>query len=314
MALVSLDEIVRNHPDRICPPISRECSPRYWQAVERGEALAADTDVTIVGLVRDSMPFVDFNLQRIKMLGERFASYRVFIYENDSNDDTPDALRAWAKADHRVRVETVRHERPKLSHEKSKRRTHALAEYRDRCREWARAHAPPSGIAHRVIVLDFDAWGGWSNDGVMAGFDALERTPDAAGMASVSLLETEAPALPSGRTWIHYDAWAFRLGHWTEHACEWFSHWFPPAGADVVPCRSAFGGLAIYRPEAFFAGTYTGHDCEHVDFHRSVSEATGLRMYLNPAQRIVMAWVLDRKGDSDAGDGNNRVPAIPDHA
>ena len=314
MAEVSLDQILRNHPDRLAPATSRECAPRYWQAVKRGEMLAAETDVTIVGLARDSMPFVDFNLQRVRSLGERFRSYRVYVYENDSVDETPEALRAWAENDARVTVETTRHERPKLSHEKSKRRTHALAEYRDHCRQWARDHAPPAGIPHRVIVLDFDSWGGWSDDGVMAGFDALERTPDAAGMASVSMLEQAIPALSTGKLWIHYDAWAFRQGHWTEHAAEWFPYWMPPVGSDPVPCRSAFGGMCIYRPEAYFSGTYTGHDCEHVDFHRSVAEATGLRMYLNPAQRIVMAWVPTERETNNGGDGGNRVPPVSDHA
>lgn len=253
-------------------------------------------DVTIVGLCRNSMPQIRWNADRIERLGQWFKSWRAFVYENDSDDGTAEFLQQWSAANPVVFTHTERHDRPQLSHEKSTRRTDALAEYRNACRDWAAKHRPDDKN-HCVIVVDLDTWAGWSDDGVMSGLWWLNELPDAAGLASVSTIEIHMPQHPAGKLRIHYDAWAFRLNHWSEHDMNWFPHWFPPVGSNPVPCHSAFGGLAIYRPDAYYAGMYAGGDCEHVAFHRSIKHATGLGMYLNPGQRMVMNWLLDEKAD-----------------
>lgn len=304
MPSMLVEEIEQHHPDKLMPPISPECAPRYWEGVERGELLAKRCDVTVVGLVRNSMPWLQLSCDRLARLGERFGSWRAFIYENDSEDGTDEFLRAWSSAEPRVTVRTERHGRPQLNTEKSRRRTDALAEYRQRCVDWARQHAPKETM-HRVIVIDFDTWGGWSETGVLNGLWQLEANAQAAGMATVSTIEMAVPALPHGKLMIHYDSWAFRLNHWTEHSMHWFPHWFPPVGSDPVPCRSAFGGMVIYRPEALFAGTYSGGDCEHVHLHRTIAERTGYTMYLNPSQRMCMTWIPREAGDETRQHGDD---------
>lgn len=293
---MTMHEIEMHHPDREMPPVSRECAPLYWQAVESGERIAEQCDVTFVGLCRNSMPQIQLNTQRLGRLGERFKCWQAFIYENDSEDGTAEYLRAWAADCEQASVETVKHDRPQLSAEKSKRRTDALAEYRSRCQEWAREHAPQDGN-HRIIVIDFDTWGGWSDEGVLTGLHWLEELPGAAGMASLSTIEMAIQGHPLGKLRIHYDAWAFRFNHWAEHDMSWFPHWYPPVGSTPIAVNSAFGGLAIYRPEAFFAGTYSGGDCEHVAFHRTIHEATTMRMWFNPSQRMVMNWIASEPSD-----------------
>lgn len=300
---INLDELARRHPDESMPPTSRECAPRYWAAVELGGEIAARTDVTILGLCRNSMPWIALNTRRIEALGARFRSWRAFVYENDSEDGTDKCLRAWEQHCPNVSVSCVKHERPQLSAEKSARRTNALAEYRQHCLEWARSFYK-EGEGQRVIVIDLDAWGGWSDSGVLNGLYWLDTKEDAAGMASVSTVEMPHKDSPGGLLRIHYDAWAFRLNHWTEHDMRWFPVWWPPVGSEPIPCRSAFGGLCIYKAEAFFSGAYSGGDCEHVSFHQAIREATGMGMYLNPSQRIVMNWVMDgREYDNHLGAG-----------
>lgn len=304
MPSMPIEEIEEHHPDRLMPPISPECAPQYWEAVERGTEIARDTDVTFVGLVRNSMPWLQLSADRLAALGGRFRNWRAFIYENDSDDGTDEFLRAWSTTEPRVTVQTERHDRPQLSTEKSKRRTDALAEYRQRCLDWARDHAP--GGNHRVIVIDFDTWGGWSETGVMTGLWHLQQKATAAGMASVSTIELKVQAGSQMRSlMIHYDAWAFRLNHWTEHQMPWFPHWFPPVGSDPVRCRSAFGGMVVYRPEALFSGTYSGGDCEHVHLHRTIAERTGARMFLNPSQRMCMTWIPREAGDETRQHGDD---------
>lgn len=285
------NEIEANHPDKVMPAVSTECAPQFWEMVARGQQVARTLDVTVLGLVRNSMPWIQFNAQRLAHLGESFGTWRAFIYENDSEDGTDDFLRQWATDDSRVVVQCEKHGRPQLNAEKTRRRTDALAEYRQRCLDWAKEHAPADLTRHRVVVIDFDTWGGWSDVGVMNGLAQLEAMPLVAGLASVSSVEIPLPELPAGKLKIHYDSWAFRLNHWHEHEMSWFPHWFPPVGSGPVPCNSAFGGMAIYRPEHFFKATYRGGDCEHVTAHRSIYDATGACMGLNPSQRMVMNWI-----------------------
>lgn len=297
------DEIAAHHPDRLLPAVSAECAPRYWHVAARGREIAGGLDVTFLGLVRNSMPWIQFNAQRLAKLGQHFATWRAFIYENDSEDGTDAFLRQWSQDDQRVTVLCEKHDRPQLSAEKSRRRTDALAEYRQRCLQWAKERAPASIERHRVIVIDFDAWGGWSDSGVLNGIGHLDCLPMVAGLASLSTVELPLPDLPAGKLQIHYDSWAFRLNHWEEHDMGWFPHWYPPVGSDPIPCNSAFGGMAIYRPEHLFQATYSGGDCEHVLAHRSIFDATGGRMALNPSQRLCMNWIP--AGVTDGGQHDN---------
>jgi hypothetical protein len=72
---------------------------------------------------------------------------------------------------------------------------------------------------------------------------------------------------------------------------------------------SAFGGLAIYDTYAFLKGTYDGADCEHVPFHKTITERTGLRVYLDPAMRTVMHWMPTE--NDDAGNREHGVQDVP---
>ena len=54
-------------------------------------------------------------------------------------------------------------------------------------------------------------------------------------------------------------------------------------GAPLVPVDSCFGGLAVYRMEAFASGSYAGGDCEHVTFHASLRRAGFGRIFLDPS-------------------------------
>jgi hypothetical protein len=303
---VTYQDVVKRSPDLLLPATSRECAPAYWEAVLDGEEIARDTDVTILGLARNTMPWLTINTARIEYLGNQFRSWRAFVYENDSTDGTQRELQAWSERCPQVEHQCSTHNRPQLSTEKSKRRTDALAEYRQACLEWARSHRPAGDRRHRIIVIDLDTWGGWSAHGVMSGLAWMNRLADAAGLASVSTIEYPSDLDPSGKITIHYDAWAFRLNHWTEqHDMGWFHGWFPPVGSEPVRCCSAFGGMAIYQPEAFFAGTYSGGDCEHVNFHRSIYDKTGMSMYLNPGQRLVMNWIPQGAATDGRQHGNH---------
>ena len=51
-----------------------------------------------------------------------------------------------------------------------------------------------------------------------------------------------------------------------------------------MPVHSCFGGIGLYRMEAWLAARYSGDDCEHVTLHRRMREAGYGRQFLNPSQ------------------------------
>jgi hypothetical protein len=116
-------------------------------------------------------------------------------------------------------------------------------------------------------------------------------------MASVSLFQYD---FGNGPQWAHYDLWALRgVG---QRDCYWDQYrggrggfgytWMPPVGSPPALVSSAFGGMAIYRTDAYLAGTYDGTtDCEHVPFHQSIARATGQLLYVCPSMRTIVSWM-----------------------
>ena len=156
-----------------------------------------------------------------------------------------------------------------------------------------------------MVVIDWDAWGGWSHSGVMHGIGALHATPDAYGMASVSLLQhpvsvADENGARMSAAFLTYDAWAMRgvgqhNNYWDDYTAGvggWKHQWIPPVGSQTVVVASAFGGMAIYDTFAYLRGRYDGEtDCEHVPFHRSIAERTGQKLFLDPSMRMIMRWI-----------------------
>jgi hypothetical protein len=273
---ITVEEIAAHRPDVLLPP-DPEFADDYARLVEEGRRIAARKTVALVAICRNAMPWLPQTLALVEETGSMFADWVGFIYENDSTDGTKDVLRSWYDGGRRF-VKIQDNGRPHLSHTIAPERTHALAEYRNACREWA-----VSSNTDFVIVFDTDAWGGWSVDGVATSvahvYNGLWY-----GLASYSWGEHNGHA-------IHYDAFAARLNHWTRRDQAWFHHWHPPVGSPPLEMRSAFGQLAVYDGRVCSIGRYSGEDCEHVMFHKSIAEQWPVRRFgLNPSSRCVSFW------------------------
>ena len=113
---------------------------------------------------------------------------------------------------------------------------------------------------------------------------------NAGGMGSYSLLL-------NANNFAHYDSFAVRLNDWKpseelDHNNIWFRNWHPIVGSEPVRFNSCFGGLAVYKTEAFLCGRYNGElGSEHVEFHQSIQE-NGWGMYLNPSSRFFSVFDL----------------------
>ena len=273
MTTITLDDIAAHHPDVLLPP-DEEFADEYAHAVRVGRELAAERSVAFVAICRNAMPWLPRTLALVEETGSMFASWRAFVFENDSADDTKDVLSAWADGNQR-RVSLNTNHRPHLNHTISQERTVALAEYRTQCQWFVRN----TDAVDYVVVFDTDPWGGWSVDGVATSVAHIQAVKSASCMASYSWAEANIP--------IHYDAFAARWNHWRRRDQQWFHLWHPPVGSLPLRFNSAFGQLALYKRDAYLAMRYSGEDCEHVCAHRTMPG----RLYLNPSSRCVSFWV-----------------------
>lgn len=266
----------------------------FAQRMEEGRIRLANSRVAFVGLARNCGVRLAQNLGALESLCGGIGSWQLHIESNDCEDQTLDVLADFSR---RHRQATFHYQMLGRGHypaEFAGRRTIALAEYRDACQRWVRACASE---ADYVVVIDWDMAGGWSHHGLLNGIGWLVELPGAYGMASVSLFEHD---FGDGPKWLHYDLWALRgvgqVGCYFDTyqaGCGGYGYtWMPPVGSPPALVSSAFGGMAVYRTDAYLKGTYDGtQDCEHVPFHRSISRATGQHLYICPAMRTVMSWM-----------------------
>ena len=302
-------------PDWMLHPVS-EFGEAYREEMRRGEEILRRSRIAVTGLARDCEAALRENLNRSAGFFDSAKDWRLHIRENDSLDGTKGVLLDFCgREPERASCHCEDNGRNRLANAFAGPRTVALAEYRQACARWVAEQD-----ADFVVVIDWDAWGGWSMGGVLTGFARLESQGDAFGMASVSLLECPSPAMDTaagrikaGTQWVHYDCWALRLNCYKDDysvgAGGWKHGWLPFVGSPAVPVCSAFGGLCIYRAEDFLQGTYDGSDCEHVTFHASIAEKTGKGLYLNPSQRTVMQWLPENWSDGqEAGGQHSPVP------
>jgi hypothetical protein len=287
-----------NIPDHLIYPLE-PFAELYQKRYTEGMARLANSKVAFVGLARNCAVRLAENLGRLEHLVRSCKSWALHIEENDSTDQTLEVLQAFAKAYKQATFTSQTLGREHYGAEFAGRRTIALAEYRDACQRWVRDCAAD---ADYVIVIDWDQWGGWSHAGVLNGIGWLVQLQGAYGMASVSLMEHQVIAADAAgnatatAAWLGYDAWAFRLNTYVDAYSRgmggWFHQWLPFVGSEPIKVCSAFGGLCIYRTEAYLQGTYDGvFDCEHTEFHRSIAAKTGKVLYYNPSQRTIMRWM-----------------------
>lgn len=299
---VRIVNLTRDNDPDVALPVDNEFAGVYADATCAGALVATKAKVAFVGLARNIAGTLPVSIQRIQETAQHFADWKAFVVENDSTDGTKDILQRWAMDDPlHVIVQTIDNGRPHL-HGFELARTEAMADYRNRCRELVQKHYPE---ADYVIVVDLDAWGGWSVHGVMNGMGWHSKMPKAGCMASTSLFKHQATLIDGRPPWAHYDNWAYRWLGWTSRIGPWFTFWLPPPGAPPIEVNSAFGGLAIYKTQPYLEAEYSGEDCEHVPFHRRMKEK-GWSIHLNPAQRCVMAWLIEADEEPCNGGRDHR--------
>jgi len=272
------DFLGRTFPERAFPPVAGT-SAAFAAACRRGYGVMSRSRVAITGLARNVADVLPLTIGRVEDLGSLFADYRVFIYENDSTDDTRQLLGRWACANRRVDVTSEDLSDPVHPTSRCLARAERMACYRRSCQERVLARC---GHFDFTILIDLDILGGFSLDGIASSFG--QPGWDFVG-ANGLVFRRHALAFNHVR---QYDTWALR-----------FDADLAPLptssaggivfgrGEPLVPVTSCFGGVGIYRMEAFRAGRYATDDVEHATFHRELIVRGFPRLRLNPSQIVV---------------------------
>ena len=266
-------------PEHWYPP-RPETWERESQLTDAGLASMRNQRVVFCGLARNVERALPRVIQNLERCGSLFRSYRVVVFENDSEDRTGDLLETWADRNSRVQLLRESFAWPKWEQDESPARMAAMAKARNRLLD---AVADLEGLDY-VIVTDLDLPKGFSTDGLATTFARSEW--DAVGSNSLWVPPTGQPP----RRPLYFDTWALDLG--TEAPTlggPAHPHGFE-RGGPLVPVRSSFGGLAVYRFEAYVCGArYAGPRCEHIAFHEGLQERGYGRHFLNPSQVVLYA-------------------------
>jgi len=257
-----------------------------------------ESKAAVLFLLHDNRDRLDRNFAIIDSRMQRtFGEVLYCVYENDSTDGTAEWIRDLSARRNDVRLLSEQGYRPAMAEGRDSRwRYERMAACRNQCLGLARQYAPHVDYA---LVLDID----------FAGFDQVFL---AAAIREIDLLHPGWQALcgsglsqrdlgvygPSMRVVPTrgslpvrlYDIAAMEIDAPQQDVFA-AAAMARPAFDRPVQVRSAFGGIAVYKPAVLYSLNYEGWDCEHICLHRRMQEVF-MSYKLSPlmAARELMRW------------------------
>ena len=197
--------------------------------------------------------------------------YAIFVYENDSTDNTVPNMHKAKRLHPKFRFRSEALSDPANRSVRCLQRTTRMAAYREEVQKFVRNNFADWDY---VVLYDFDLGDKFSKLGLTTTFGHKFKWD---AMLGNSIFHK--------RGWAYYDVWALR---WQNSYKPLWSRdvnpirWWP--GDDPFEVYSAFGGLGVYEMRAFLNGRYNGTDCEHVPFHKHMRDNGFGKIFLNPNQ------------------------------
>jgi hypothetical protein len=247
-------------------------------------AAIADGRILVVGTVRNVEDTIEEEILNLRRSVSQFKSHSFFIVESDSEDNT---LRVLEK----IKNSTPEFQFTSLGKlgELLPNRIDRIAKARNEYVEFVKLN---SDNFDYVLVADLD--------GV--------NTEISSEKIASCFIRSDWGGCTANQIGPYYDIYALRAKDWSDSDC-WqdarnlinqkvhpAKAWRLairdrqiqiPEGSPWIEVDSAFGGLAIYRIQAFVLGTYASmtsresNVSEHVAFHLGMREA-GWKIYINP--------------------------------
>lgn len=265
-------------------PVDADFVSDYNSRCDMGKELASKSIIAVFTIVRNLGNKWKNNSEKVLQLAKKFKDHKIFIYENDSKDDTNNRIADWSKLKNNVVYVSEKLGERYMPLSKSHIRTNNLARCRNKCKNLSVEHAYDFDYA-LVIDLDFIDL---SENGLFHGLSYFNNS----GIDAVcgnSFFEKE---FDNQRKLItNYDSWAYRHTWWSDKqdTMMWFQFWLPPIGSPPFLVNSGFGGSCWYKSKYFLSGEYSGGDCEHVNFHKDIKKKhPEFHLYLNPSQIMLV--------------------------
>lgn len=257
--------------------VDNEFKKEYVERVIQGRNRITESTALICGLARDVEKTLPYNIARIRRLGNMFKHFWVYIFENDSVDNTKQILSNWSTEDPNVIIYCNNYDKIRHEQDMSRNRMTDMAFYRNHCLSLIK-----SASFDYNIIVDMDIEGGFSYEGVCnsIGYDNWDFMGANGIQYRIRNEKYER---------LHFDSFAFRqIGSdgphdGTEVNRMWFDKGQPP-----ILVESCFGGLGIYKRYAITTDlTYSDEDCEHVTIHNRMRQNGFDKIYMNPSQIVV---------------------------
>lgn len=256
----------------------------YKDTINGGKNIAKNSSILFCGIARNVEKTIKNNIDRIKYLGKYFREYDIFIYENDSSDNT---LNKMNQSGVNYISETLKNSdyREKLLNGQDHNqynRCQILADCRNKYLRYAQKKA-----VDYICILDWDIYG-WSYKGFFDSICRLQGT-NIASVSSYGVLShyTNTFNIEDVNYFLMYDSYAFRPLGFSGPLYPWIQVTFNSLKFNnPTLVRSNFGGLAIYKyhsiiDEKYEAKLRDGYvDCDHVVINDKIS-SKGLSHLLN---------------------------------
>src|SRR3990167_21457 len=268
--------------------------------VLKGRERMRKSRVVLCGLCRnieENMPRIT---RRMEKTGALFADYRIIVFENDSADGTRALLNEWQEKNPRVlNIETEVKDnkfglRPLyefgiLSNDRIYRMAHFRNYYLDVVKnEYA--------DFDYMIVLDMDVKGPWIMDGIAdtIGHDHWDAV-GAYGLMPFPGLLGIMYAMYDPLAYVSLDESYDQPMNQKELVAKFLSVNFIELagvgrGDELVPVKSCFAGMCVYKIPSIMDARYEGGRCEHIEFHRLMSENGHGKIFMNPSMIILCGW------------------------
>lgn len=271
--------------------VTPEFEEEYNRRISLGAEHIKNSRINIVGICRNVENKINNFLEFCSYAQTASKQVNIFLYENDSTDDTVNILEKTKQYFNNFNYTSDTLNRPLYGQTKEIERTTNLAEYRNRCVDFVKNHFEATDYTI-VIDVDFEEF---SFDGLLNTFSWF-LTNDVDGICGNSFEYKNV--LWQYKTLWNYDSWAYRENYWEDQSkyadknnpnpLLWFGLQIPVIGSPIKYINSGFGGCCVYKTSYYIKGTYSGEDCEHVVFHKLLKENYGFKLAINPSQIILM--------------------------
>jgi hypothetical protein len=263
-------------------PIDENHIETYNKKLIAGQDHAYKSKIAVLCLARNIAQKYLFPFRQIKILLSYFdKDSRVYIYENDSIDQTPQLIRDTIKKSEykQFSLYTEKLKTKYLPLSRDKIRTTNMANARNKCYNLINKKDIQSFDFFFVLDIDFK---NISLNGILNSMGWMYENPQIKAMSGNSYSEHFKLG------YLNYDSFAFRLNNWHQQHMPWFPQFNLPIGSDPIMVYSAFGGLTIYR-KGFYQPLYSGEDCEHVQLHKKLKNGLkDFQLFYNPSQIMIV--------------------------